>query len=151
MSSKDEKAKDSTEKVINSLISNILTAADDFLILGMFDLKAFSDEDQGKLLRAAIHIVVNGPVGIGQTTTWPFEKRDKDGKKPVWKIRDIYKEPYSNEQWKGFVRVVADIVLKEPGAQSLRENGRCWSKHGKVWPDCSKEWVPKDKTPKKKN
>jgi hypothetical protein len=81
--------------------------------------------DIGRLKSAAIHCVLNGPVGVNKDTNFP-------GVEGEFKVKDLYEGRLSNKMWRNFCRSVA-LALK---AKFPLKCGECQqtSLFGDVWP-----------------
>jgi len=72
------------------------------------------------VMTAALHCVLNGPVGVAKVTNFPTLEAPT-------KIKDLV--PVSNKSWKGFCFAVALVVKKiQPGlkSSSVDRNGDFW-------------------------
>jgi hypothetical protein len=79
------------------------------------------DEHKRQVLTIALHCVLNGPVGVGKTTTFPTVGGQH-------KITDFVKT--SNSGWKGFCLVVARRVKEMNPAIDCSNRRR----YGDYWP-----------------
>jgi hypothetical protein len=87
------------------------------------DIHKFTDVSIAK--RAAIHCVLNGPVGVNKTTSFP-------GVEGELKLKELYDGRLSNKMWRNFCSVVAEnIVRKHP---LLASTSQQFILHNNVWP-----------------
>jgi hypothetical protein len=81
--------------------------------------------DVGVAKTAAIHCVLNGPVGVNKTTTFPGITREL-------KIKELYNGRLSNKMWRNFCTVVAEnLVRKHP---DLVRASQQFALLNNVWP-----------------
>ena len=62
--------------------------------------------DKETMKSAAVHCVLNGPVGVGKTTTFP-----EMGNVEI-RLKDLYEGRLSNRMWREFCRTVAEHLVR---------------------------------------
>jgi len=106
--------------------SEILALIDDDLInmvkVGT-SINLDSAIDDRKVIIAATHCVLNGPVGVHKETTFP-------GISEEITISDLFTDRISNRTWRNFCRVVATQI------DNINSDLECQSKtlFGSLWP-----------------
>jgi len=78
--------------------------------------------DKVTVLKMAVHCAINGPVGIGKTTTFPGLTGERT-------IRSSLNQPASNSGWKKTVLVVAQAINQlQPtlDCSQRRQKGNLW-------------------------
>jgi hypothetical protein len=79
--------------------------------------------DKTLVIKMAVHCAINGPVGIGKTTSFPTVTGQMT-------IRSVLGQPASNSGWKKTVEIVAKAINQaHPGLQCTRRRMK-----GDLWP-----------------
>jgi len=89
---------------INSLVDRLTVVDYERIMVGAgCDVDRFTDLD--KAVAAAVHCVLNGPVGVNKLTTFP-------GVDAEVRIRDLYETRLSNKMWRAFCSVIAERIRR---------------------------------------
>ena len=86
------------------------------------EVSNFSSLRTAKL--AAVHCVLNGPVGVGKRTTFPCVEGEV-------RLKDLYEGRLSNKMWRNFCRIVAERIVRKYNdlaisSQQMLLNGNVW-------------------------
>jgi hypothetical protein len=109
---------------INSLVDR-LTASDYERIMVGAGCEVDKFHDLDKAIAAAVHCVLNGPVGVNKLTTFP-------GVDAEVRIKDLYASRLSNKMWKAFCSVIAERVRRT--APAIADKCQQTKLNGDVWP-----------------
>jgi len=82
-------------------------------------------DDIPSFRNAAIHCVLNGPVGVNKMTSFP-------GNDDEIKIKDLYQSRLSNKMWRNFCSVVAEHLIRN--YPDIVETSQQYKLYGNVWP-----------------
>jgi hypothetical protein len=109
---------------INSLVDRLTAVDYERIMVGTgCDVEKFKSLDNA--MSAAVHCVLNGPVGVNKPTTFP-------GIEGELKVKDLYDGRISNKMWKAFCAVIAERIKRT--AASAANRCQQTKLHGDVWP-----------------
>lgn len=99
-----------------------------------FDVRDIPSEHLGKIVHIACHCAMNGPVGVGKTTTFP-------GLNYNGSIKDLLPD-VTNSKWRGFVDEVVRYIPREDEAVRT-----CYTvlNFKNLWPICDSTFRAKPK------
>ena len=95
----------------------------EIMVGAALDVSKLTDLETAK--KAALHCVLNGPVGVHKLTSFP-------GVEGELKLKSLYDGRLSNKMWRQFCSVIAEYIVRVHGdvAASCQQT----QLHGRVWP-----------------
>jgi hypothetical protein len=90
------------------------------------DVTLMSDDQVDNLVTLSLHCMLNGPVGVNKTTTFPLLGEGS--------IKTLLNVDISNGQWKATVLPIAERITSDDEWADILKESRWNQRFGGIWP-----------------